>query len=79
MDEEAPAIPETGARIRPLGIVVVALLSIGRVLVETTGLLVPDTAGSLAVISGGSTIPDFPPNTPEWFLAQGGHGRPDRR
>ena len=76
MDEEAPAISETGARIRPLGIVVVALLSIGRVLVETIGLLVPDTTGSLAVISGGSTIPDFPPNTPEWFIGAGGHRSP---
>jgi ABC-type phosphate transport system permease subunit len=70
MDEEAPAISETGARIRPLGIVVVALLSVGRVLIETTGLLLPETTGPLAAISGGSTIPDFPANTPEWFLAQ---------
>ena len=81
MDEVPPPISETGGPVRPLGVVVVALLGIGRIVVEVVQFLTTDPEGILGVIAGGSAIPSFEPNTPEWFLGQGasaGHDRPDR-
>ena len=71
MDEVPPPISETGARVRPLGVVVVALLGIGRIVVEVVQLLTTDPEGVLGSIAGGSAIPTYPPNTPEWFVSQG--------
>ena len=42
MDEVPPPISETGAPIRPLGVVVVALLGIGRIVVEVVQILTTD-------------------------------------
>jgi uncharacterized membrane protein (DUF2068 family) len=71
MDAESPPISETGARIRPLGVVVVALLGVGRIVIEVVQILTTDPDGILGSIAGGSAIPTFPPNTPEWFIGQG--------
>ena len=71
MDEVPPPISETGAPVRPLGVMVVALLGIGRILVEVVQVLTNEPDGLLGVIAGGSAIPTYPPNTPEWFVSQG--------
>ena len=71
MDEVPPPIPETGAPVRPLGVIVVVLLGIGRIVVEVVQFLTTDPQGILGVIAGGSAIPSFDPNTPEWLLGQG--------
>jgi hypothetical protein len=70
MDAESPPISATGARVHPLGVVVVALLGIGRIAIEVVQLATTAPEGVLGSIAGGSAIPTYPPNTPEWFVSQ---------
>lgn len=77
MDDEAPltttATPaDPAARARPLGIVVVVLLSVGRLLIELVQLFTFDPQGALGWITGGSTVPDFEFGTPAWYIGRFG-------
>lgn len=77
MDDEAPltatATPaDPAVRARPLGIVVVVVLSVGRLLIELVQLFTFEAQGALAWIAGGSTVPDFEFGTPAWYIGRFG-------
>jgi hypothetical protein len=59
-------------RRRPLGIVVVAVLLVGRLIVEVTALVTVDPAGILGWIASGSNVPEFESGTASWYLGTAG-------
>jgi hypothetical protein len=63
-DAEAP-LP---SRRRPLGLLVVIALTIGRLLIESVGLVVQEPSGIWARVAEGSNIPTFDPGTPTWWI-----------
>jgi hypothetical protein len=68
MPDVRDAEPPLADRRRPLGILVVIVLSLGRVIIEVVGLVVLQPSGFLAWIAGGSNIPSFDQGTPVWWI-----------
>jgi len=62
------AEPPLADRRRPLGILVVIALSLGRLIIEIVGLVVLQPSGILAWVAGGSNIPSFEQGTPVWWI-----------
>lgn len=59
-------------RRRPLGIIVVAALLVGRLVIEVTRLLTVDPVGILGWIASGSNVPEFEAGTAAWYLGTAG-------
>jgi len=57
-------------RRRPLGILIVVLLSVGRLIIELTALVTVDRTGVLGWIASGSNVPVFDQGTPAWYLGK---------
>ena len=75
MDDEPPpnvtTTPDGSIQpVRPIGIVVVVALSLGRLIIELVQLLVSDPQGVLGAIAGGSFIPEIATGTPGWYLGR---------
>lgn len=60
----------SSVRQRPLGVVVVVVLGLGRVIIEAVQLATVDPHGVLGWIAGGSTIPDFESGTVAWYMGR---------
>jgi hypothetical protein len=60
----------SAARRHPLGVLVVVALGLGRVVIESFALAVPNPSGIAEWIVGGSTIPPFEADTPGWLIGK---------
>ena len=69
-DSRDPRDEEPALRHRPLGILVVVALGIGRLIIEVTQLVTARPSGFLEWIVGGSTIPTFELGTPAWYVGR---------
>lgn len=65
-------MPVVAARRRPLGIIVVAVLLVGRLIIEVTALATLDPGGILGWIADGSNVPEFEAGTAQWYLGTAG-------
>ena len=64
------AVSPPADRRRPLGILIVVLLSLGRLVIELTALVTVDRTGVLGWIASGSNVPVFDQGTPAWYLGK---------
>ena len=64
------AVSPPADRRRPLGILIVVLLSVGRLIIELTALVTVDRTGVLGWIASGSNVPVFDQGTPAWYLGK---------